>query len=219
MFHIKKNKGVVSLFLGLTALLISASWGTSTVLAEGKIKPPRWIKLCNKAPIKTAKDAKPENKEICLTHFERLNEYTGLVLISIAIRKIEGQKKDHFVVIIPPGFVIPPGIQVTIDKGKPVKVPYFSCIPSGCTAEIAVTPELMGQMKKGKEMIVAAINPERKVIGFKVPLKGFVPALGGKPMDNKAYYQERKALLVEIRKRRIALQKKIQEQRAKKQKK
>ena len=49
-----------------------------------------WVKLCEKAPIlkkdKDGKDQK-EEKNLCLTHHERLDGNTGMVLVSAAIRE------------------------------------------------------------------------------------------------------------------------------------
>ena len=43
------------------------------------------------------KDGKDEKKElnICLTHHERLDGNTGMVLVSAAVRQVEGQDKQH----------------------------------------------------------------------------------------------------------------------------
>src|ERR1700741_3672198 len=58
-----------------------------------------WVKLCEKAnAIAKDKDGKEEKKEIniCLTHHERLDGNTGMVLVSAAVRQVEGQDKQHF---------------------------------------------------------------------------------------------------------------------------
>ena len=52
-----------------------------------------WVKLCEKAPIvKKGPDGKDvkEEKSLCLTHHERLDGNTGMVLVSAAIREVEG---------------------------------------------------------------------------------------------------------------------------------
>ena len=65
-----------------------------------------WVKLCEKAnAVSKDKDGKEEKKEvsICLTHHERLDGNSGMVLVSAAVRQIDGQDKQHFMVMVPPG--------------------------------------------------------------------------------------------------------------------
>ncbi len=72
------------------------------------------MKLCEKAPFakkdKDGKDVK-EEKEICLTHHERLDGNSGMVLVSAAIRQVEGGDKEHFMVMVPLGNGDPAGPQ------------------------------------------------------------------------------------------------------------
>src|SRR6185436_8167482 len=52
-----------------------------------------WVKLCEKANAVTKnKEGKEEKKEIniCLTHHERLDGNSGMVLVSAALRQVEG---------------------------------------------------------------------------------------------------------------------------------
>ena len=73
-----------------------------------------WVKLCEKAPLvkkdKDGKDVK-EEKNLCLTHHERLDGNTGMVLVSAAIRQIEGQEKQSLMIMVPLGMAIPPGVR------------------------------------------------------------------------------------------------------------
>ena len=71
-----------------------------------------WVKLCEKATAQVkGKDGKDEKKDlnICLTHHERLDGNTGMVLVSAALRQIDGQDKQHFMVMVPLGMLIQPG--------------------------------------------------------------------------------------------------------------
>ena len=75
-----------------------------------------WVKVCEKANAVTKdKDGKDVKKEvnICLTHHERLDE-KGNVLLSAALRQIEGQDKQHFMVMVPLGMLIKPGMHAMI---------------------------------------------------------------------------------------------------------
>jgi len=177
-----------------------------------------WVKLCEKAPVLVkGKDGNEERaeKSICLTHHERLDGNTGMVLVSAAIRKVEGQDKEHLMVMVPLGMAIQPGLRGKIydkamwdaaqknekvddSKLEAIKLNFSLCHPAGCTAEIDMSPDLLGKMKAGAGMMVFSINANGQVIGFPVPLTGFDAALTGAPIDNVKYSEARKALMQQI---------------------
>ena len=180
-----------------------------------------WVKLCEKAPVlvkdKDNKDVRAE-KNICLTHHERLDGNTGMVLVSAAIRQVEGADKQHMMVMVPLGMAIQPGLKATIynkelwDKAQknekvddvklsPINLKFSLCHPAGCTAEIELTKELVDLLKTNAGLMVFAINANGQVIAFPVPLSGFGSALDGAPVDNVKYSDERKRLMGEIAQR------------------
>ena len=183
------------------------------------------MKLCEKAPIvkkdKDGKDVK-EEKNLCLTHHERLDGNTGMVLVSAAIREVEGQDKQSLMVMVPLGMAIPPGIRAAVytkeqwaaaaknekvdEKSlKPIELKYSLCHPAGCTAEIEATKEVVDQMKAGGGIMVLAMNAAAQPIGFPVPLDGFTEAHAGQPIDNKKYAEARSALMKQIRERQAQM--------------
>lgn len=186
--------------------------------AQSDAEQVMWVKLCEKAPVltkdKDGKDVKAE-KGICLTHHERLDGNTGMVLVSAAVRQVEGIEKQHLMVMVPLGMAIQPGLRATIynkdlwekaqknekvDDAKltPVKLNFSLCHPAGCTAELELTKELMDQMRVNAGMMIFSINANGQVIAFPVPLAGFGKALDGAPVDNEKYTTERRRLMKEI---------------------
>jgi invasion protein IalB len=180
-----------------------------------------WVKLCEKAPIMTKdKDGKDhkEEKNVCLTHHERLDGNTGMVLVSAAVRQIEGADKQHLMIMVPLGMAIHPGLRATVytkelwaqaeknqkvedTKQEPVKLNYALCHPAGCTAEVEVAKDMIAKLKTGGGVMVLAINAQGQVIAFPVPLVGFAQAYDGPPVDNQKYSEARKALMTQIAQR------------------
>ncbi len=187
-------------------------------------KKSAWVKLCEKAPFNTKdKDGKEvkNEKNICLTHHERLDGNTGMVMVSAAIREIEGNDKKSMMVMVPLGMALPPGLRAAvytkeqwaqaaknekIDEKtlKPISLKYSLCHAAGCTAEVEATAEIIEQMKTGGGIMVIAMNAGAQPIGFPVPLDGFVEAFAGKPVDNKEYAKARGQLMAQIRERQQA---------------
>jgi len=195
--------------------------------AQAGAAPPQsaWVKLCEKATAMVKdKDGKDEKKDlnICLTHHERLDGNTGMVLVSAAVRQVEGQDKQGFMVMVPLGMLIQPGMRATIypkdlwekaqknekideTKLKASKLNYTLCHPAGCTAEMEAAPDLIADLKTAGGILILAINPGGQAIGFPVPLTGFEQAYAGAPVDNKQYGEARKALMQQIAQRQQEL--------------
>jgi len=184
-------------------------------------KQSAWVKLCEKSPLihhdKDGKEVK-EEKDICLTHHERLDGNTGMVLVSAAIRHVEGSDKEHLMVMVPLGMAIPPGLKAAVytkdqwekaakkeqvdDKDlKPIDLKFSLCHAQGCTAETEATKDLIEQMKVGGGIMILAMNAAAQPIGFPVPLEGFAEAYAGKPVDNAEYKKARGQLMAQIRQR------------------
>ena len=180
-------------------------------------KQSAWVKLCEDAPLvkkdKDGKDVK-EEKNICLTHHERLDGNSGMVLVSAAIRHVEGGEHDHLMIMVPLGMALPPGIKAAVytkeqwekaaknekieDKDlKPIDLKFSLCHASGCTAETEATKEIIEQMKTGGGIMVLAMNAQAQPIGFPVPLDGFTEAFAGKPVDNAEYKKARGQLMAQ----------------------
>ena len=180
-----------------------------------------WVKLCEKTPlVKKGEDGKEikEEKNICLTHHERLDGNSGMVLVSAAIRQVDGQEKQHLMIMVPLGMALPPGLRAAVytkdqwakvaknekvdDKElKPIDLKYSLCHASGCTAEIEADAGIIDQMKAGGGLMVVAMNAAAHPIGFPVPLDGFGDAFAGKPVDNAEYKKARGQLMAQIRDR------------------
>ena len=243
--------GVVALALGIAGIAGSADAQQAKKPAAAPAQkgapaaasaPPAgsqsaWVKLCEKANAVTKdKDGKDEKKEvsICLTHHERLDGNSGMVLVSAAVRQIDGQDKQHFMVMVPLGMLIQPGMRASIypkdqwelvqknekideNKLKGIKLGYTLCHPAGCTAEVEATPELINDLRTMGGLVVFAINAGGQPVGFPVPLVGFEQAYTGNPVDNKQYGEARRALMQQIAQRQhdlIEEQKKQQQQAA-----
>jgi invasion protein IalB len=165
-----------------------------------------WVKLCDKVP-------QADNKEICLTHHERLDGNSGMVLVAAAIRKVEGQDVQHILVTIPTAIAlaIPAGVQLKIDEEEPMAMKYSFCYATSCQAEAEASAEMIEKFKKGKQVVIAAMNMQRKAVGFPVPLTGFSKAYDGAPIDSAKYQQAREQLMKVIAGRQQELAQKAAE--------
>jgi invasion protein IalB len=176
--------------------------GTAAAPAADASQAPEdaWVKLCMKSE-------QTGNKQICLVNHEGLEPNTGMVLIAAAVRKAEGEEKQQLLVRVPTAYalVIPAGVQIKIDDQQPIQLQYTICFPTSCQVQMEITPQLFDNMRKGKQMVVAAMNIQQKTMGFPVPLAGFSKAYDGPPVDNAKYEESRRQLMEVFRKRQAEL--------------
>jgi invasion protein IalB len=170
-----------------------------------------WVKLC-------MKNEQTQNKQICLINHEGLEPNTGMVLIAAAVRQAEGDDKQQLLVRVPTAYalVIPAGVQIKIDDNQPIQLQYTLCFPTSCQVQMELTKEMFDSMRKGKQMVVAAMNIQQKTMGFPVPLTGFAKAYDGPPVDNAKYEESRRQLMEVFRKRQEELAAKAAEAQQKK---
>jgi len=204
------------------AVLSAAGASAYAQKAKPKAKPQSaWVKLCENANLKKADKSgkvKTLTKKICLTHHERLDGNTGMVIISAAVRQVEGQKNKHLMIMVPLGMALPAGVKAAVynpeqwerarkkqkvdDKElNPISLKYTLCHPAGCTAEIAVSDKVLKEMKSGGGLMVLALNSTGRPVAFPVSLAGFAAVHKGKPIDGKKYGQARAKLMASIRQR------------------
>ena len=174
--------------------------GGTTTAAPAQGTEDAWVKLC-------MRNEQTQNKEICLINHEGLEPNTGMVLIAAAVRKVEGEQSQQLLIRVPTAYalVIPAGVELKIDDQQPIKLQYAICFPTSCQVQLELTKELMESMRKGKQMVVAAMNIQQKTMGFPVPLNGFSKAYDGPPVDSAKYEESRRQLMEMFRKRQQEL--------------
>jgi len=154
--------------------------------------PTPWTKICSKDP--------QANKEVCLVTQE-IRAETGQFLASVAIREVESDPKKQFIVAVPPGMLLQPGMRVIVDQGQPLAARYAICFPNACYGDTEITAEFVDTMKKGQQITVQTINQVGRTVNFTLVLKDFAKAYDGPPIDPKVVEEQQKKLQEELQKR------------------
>ncbi len=162
-----------------------------------------WMKVCGKGQ-------DTNNKQVCvLTKDGRLEN--GMPVVVVQLFEPEGQPKIMRVTV-PLGMQIQHGTRVIIDQGQPVNEPYKICFPIGCVSDYPVTDDMIKQMKKGKEIIVQAINMQATPISLPLPLNDFAKAYDGPATDPKVFEEQQRKLQSELQKKAEEARKKLEQQ-------
>jgi invasion protein IalB len=207
--------GACGLGLGMTlavAQQVQEIPKTQPELGKRPAEETAWIKVCTT-------DERTGNKQVCLVKHEGLDPKTGAILIAAAVRTIEGNDTQHLVVNVPTAYtlVVPTGVEIKIDDGKPVQLQYSVCLPTNCQVQQVLSKEMAAEMRKGKQMFVAVMNMQQKTMAFPIPLKGFSRTFDGAPVNNAAYQEARNQMLQASRQHQLELAKQAAEAQRQKQ--
>jgi invasion protein IalB len=173
------------------------------VLVQLKPEPtqPDWTKVCGKDD-----EAKTE---VCYTTRDFVTD-KGQRIVAVAVYDAKGKNAQKTMRILTPlGFLVPPGLQITVDKGKPVAGRYATCLPHGCFAEATVKDDFVAALKKGATLNVSARNQAGAVATFAVPTDGFAKAFDGPPIDPQLLAEQQKKMQEELQKRSEELRKRL----------
>ncbi len=159
-----------------------------------------WAKLCSG-------DQHANDKQVCLVQYGGLDPDTGIVLGTVAVRKVEGEDRQALIVVLTTDYslAVPVGVQIKIDDGEPIALHYVLCSAGNCQAAAELTPENLDKLRRGKQMSVAALNMQQQRIGFQVPLTNFAKVYDGPPADIAKYQEAWGELLEKSHQRQIEL--------------
>jgi invasion protein IalB len=102
---------------------------------------------------------------------------TGQPVMEMAIGYLPEREQPVAVFTLPLGIRLPPGVQLTVDGGEPIRFPVQICVRQGCRADLVLTPELIESMRNGTEAQIAVIDPRGQPVRLPVSLIGFTAAL------------------------------------------
>jgi len=161
-------------FAGLGAAVLTAAALPQTALAQAAEQDPPWIKICQTDP--------ESGKEMCLVGKELIAP-TGQFIAAAQLRQFTGENEITFVVAVPPGMLIQPGLRVQVDGGTQHEVAYEICFVNQCMGSMKVEPAFVDAMKAGGQLTISALNQAQTVIAVPLSLIGFTKIYDGEGLD------------------------------------
>lgn len=177
----------------------------------GQEQPPQmifspWTKFC-------LKNKDPNPKQVCFTGKDARLE-SGMPVLAAVLIEPEGDPKKILRVTLPLGMQLVHGTRVIIDQNQPMTAPYVICFTNGCMADYEASAQMIEQLKKGKGLIVQAINANGQPISLVLPLNDFAKAYEGPPTDPKVFEAQQQKLQEELQKRAEDARKKLEQSQA-----
>jgi invasion protein IalB len=150
-----------------------------------------WTKFC-------LKGQEADAKQVCFTGKDGRVE-SGMPVVAAVLIEPENDPKKVLRVTLPLGMSLQPGTRVIVDNGEPMTGSYVICFNNGCMADYEAGGELIGKLKKGRGLVIQAINGAGQPINLVVPLQDFAKAYDGPPTDPKKFEEQQKQLQYELR--------------------
>jgi invasion protein IalB len=144
---------------------------------------PLWTKTC---------ETNPQTKQqLCNTSQEIWLNTDGSVRASFGIQ-LRPDKKYAVAGFVPLSFIIPAGVQVTVDGDKKSVLQFVQCnppvqgAPPGCLVVGEGSDDLIAAMRKGTKMALVVTDRQNKQLPIEMSLAGFGTAFDGAGMDPQA---------------------------------
>jgi invasion protein IalB len=200
MTCLKTNASLSAMAAGVVGLLAA---GLSQASAQQPPQVPQgWFKACSKQA----------EVDICNVQNMVMAE-TGQMITGVSLIELKGKiNRKVFQVSVPSGRLVPPGIGLQIDGSKAQKLDYVICFPDRCVAEVPLTDELVGVLKKGQELTLTSVNFQNQPNPIKVSLKGFTGAFDGAPLQQSDIEDRQKKLQDFVAKNNQDFAKKLKEE-------
>jgi invasion protein IalB len=147
----------------------------------------QWIKVCN-----------PQQPAMCSVTKDFVSESGPTPLATFSVQTTPDPKKYAIGILVPLGFVFPPGIPLTVDGEKKGAAQYVICLPESpqsqsvaCIARAEVGEDFVGTMKKGSKLEMQLTGGDGKVIPLAFSLGGFSKSFDGPDMGEATVAKQR----------------------------
>jgi invasion protein IalB len=150
------------LYLSTTVIVPSAA----SALEEGR-RFKDWSARCE-----TPKGAERERCYI----FQRLvtkKDDEVLPVLHLLVGYISADGSPGLFATVPLGVSLPHGLQISVDGGEAVSFGYSHCNNQGCLGALALSDQLIAEMKAGKQALVTFHSGSRQPVSIGVSLSGF----------------------------------------------
>jgi invasion protein IalB len=174
---------ICAMAAGVTALTALSAVPASAQQQQQQV-PNGWFKACTKQ----------EDVDICNVQNIVVAD-SGQLVTGVSLIELKGKvNRKVFQVTVPTGRMVPPGIGMAINGGKPQKLDYVICFPDRCVAEVPLSDALIGSLKKGNDLTLTSVNFQNQQNPVKVSLNGFTGAYDGAPLQQADIEDRQKKL-------------------------
>ena len=166
---------VLSSFAAAAAMALVAFAGPFQGTARAAEDEAPWAVIC--ADADNAETCRMEQTQFVDQTVEGQQKRLGQLLRITVLYVGEEARRPLLVMKLPLGVDLRPGMVLRVDNHEEVKAPYLRCTNAGCEVQVALTAELVAQLKNGLKLQVGA-RPfgSSKLLIIEASLIGFTRA-------------------------------------------
>jgi len=106
---------------------------------------------------------------------------TGQMAVRVDLIEREDSSAARLQLFVPVGMYLQQPATLTVDRGKPVRLPYSWCLTNACIAADVAPPELIKEMESGQTLVLEVVNSNLLTLATPVPLTTFTSVRAGAP--------------------------------------
>jgi invasion protein IalB len=154
----------------VSGVLLTLLLAAPVVAEESKLEQfGDWGKKC---------EQDSEGREVCFIFQNATDKESGKAVLTVRIGYKPGDDRLMILATVPLGTLLPPGTVLVLEGAEPVKMPFLTCAPNGCTTVGTPLPdEMVAAMKKGDKATMRVATFSKQVVALPVSLKGFTQGL------------------------------------------
>lgn len=111
----------------------------------------------------------------------RVIQENGAQLVSITIHPHAKSQSAFAIVQVPLGIPLETPVQLSIDAGQTLRLPFKTCLAEGCIAAAPLSEDVLAAALKGKWLRLSFAVKDTRNLTITVPLSGFVVAYNYMP--------------------------------------
>ena len=119
-----------------------------------------------------------------------LRDEAGNPVIEVEVTRLKGENLPDAMMVIntPVGTILPEGVTVTIDGGKPAKLPFFYCDGQVCVTRVNLREADATAFKRGNvaEVRIVPVTAPNNPVSVNMSLTGFTAAYDSLPQLSAA---------------------------------
>jgi invasion protein IalB len=135
---------------------------------SGQPPPPGWVTRCSSLNRQSPLDCAVEQTAV-LTR-------TGQLVVLFSVRVPGNTRQPMAFLQLPLGLSLAQGVKLQVDDGKVLDLPLQTCEAQGCFAAAPIAADLLGEMRRGKQLKVIFQNLSREPITIPMSLAEFSQA-------------------------------------------
>lgn len=165
-----QGKPILSRLAGAASILLagsSAAPAADSSVSLVPIPPQFWQKQCDQTAA----------EHPCWVEQFAIAMPNKVVVAHIRFDLQQGGKTG-IIVFAPLGVALIPGLQLILDGGKPITLPYERCSAEGCDASAVLDQDAVDKFEAGKTLTVRYTIADAKTTDIPIRLEGLTAALG-----------------------------------------